>query len=1792
MSSNNIPLLIKHGLRDDLANTPVTNPGIIYYCYDTNELFFDFIIGTEIVRQCLNPYITDPDYGTPVFEQGKGLINQLDKDIIDTAVRFVEQNLEPQYKWWARQNIDAVGEKTVQGGEIFNRYPGNPEDPVQASANLATGLYSHAEGDLTSAEGIGSHAEGLNTSAVGNYSHAEGSTTEALGEGSHSEGKNTKASGVATHAEGQGTEASGGGHAEGYGTLASGMGAHAEGYNTEAIGGFASPSHAEGMSTKAQKGGHAEGQSTQAMGRFSHAEGYKSEAIGDESHAEGGLTKAIGIYSHTEGSYTNATGNDSHAEGYETLALGGHSHAEGGSQIVAAGTASHAEGTGELKSTTSNNIPGDTIISLDSIEDVIVNQFLVICDITQNNVYETVWVKEIDINNKFITLSLPLRNSYPTGSAIYCYGAMGINSHSEGHKTTASLDGSHAEGWMTKANGLYSHSEGDHTIADKRSAHAEGSETKALNVADHAEGIRTKASGSPSHSEGLETEALGQGSHAEGEMTKAFGEGSHVEGIHSVAIGDATHSEGTYVFAIATNSHAEGVGSLPLKAVSTKVIDVTEGETTTQKTVITVSGLGDITLSSTDLIDYLALEDETILTVEAVDSTNNEITISTVHDINPDATLYYIGSMGFASHVEGTRTLAKGQFAHAEGKETQAIGENSHAQGYQTQAIGNQSHTEGAFSVASNYQAHAEGNNTVASGENAHSEGRNTQATGAQAHAEGYGGIASGNNSHVEGSYYTPSEGQEPIINQASGSASHVEGLSNIASGQASHAEGGYTEATNTRAHAEGYYTNATGTNSHAEGYNTYAAGTSSHAEGNITIAEATGAHAEGSHYTDIKDANGNIIYNRASGYGSHVEGCNNIASGGASHSEGLQTTASGAYSHAEGRQTVATSNQAHAEGYYTEALASSSHAEGVWSAATGVGSHAEGHYEGITTAAGATKNLYTQARGKGAHAEGLGSVAASNGSHSEGAFTVAVGAGSHAEGGAKGYSSTTAVVPSNSTSIPVVFIEPYEAGQYINVAGQLLLIDSVDTTNLTLILSDITPTTAEINQGQMVFATGSYGMYSHTEGYYTTTIQTAGHAEGYKTIAGEQASHAEGLMSRTYGRGAHAEGSYIDGHVGSQAVGQGAHAEGNSSIALGDGSHAEGELTYAEGADAHAEGHESRATGTASHAEGRKLAIQYEDGSLDSRVTTASGDGSHAEGAGTTASGDYSHAENLFSIASGTASHAEGMFMDYEHFQQVGDPNKQFVVDPNNLELRPEPGENEASGQASHVEGQGNKAKGVASHAEGTLTIASGYSQHVSGQANIEDTENKYAVIVGNGSVGNYEGQNVVGRSNAYTLDWDGNAWYAGNVYVGGINSNSRINLSPYMTKVILTPSAWASNKQTATIEGISADETKQAIYINPVYGTENMDMIGNCNVYASEQVENGIVFSCDTVPTSNVEFYVKWQDVIWIEPARPSIINYSITTISNSSNSFTCEPSATWENLIGTRVGEHPGTLLEDEYGNLYVNEDASPEEIQSRFVRQYEYHLVDENNNKVHKNDIITSQNYHFEYLFFNMRGVYNISYTFDYGMTLEEWCNSEYNTGGWWADDTGITNLDYMSSAGEVNKNTILESNMIINIEPFCCFVKGTQITTSLNGDTKSIETLKEGDLVVSYNIKTKENYYTKIKKLITNPHSISMAKVYLNNGVILDMTDYHPLYTIEGFKSITDKKYPELKVGDILPTFNNKESIITNIELYKNEKSITTYTLNVINLDENIDDDTTDNYYANGIIAHNSAGCEL
>lgn len=112
-----------------------------------------------------------------------------------------------------------------------------------------------------------------------------------------------------------------------------------------------------------------------------------------------------------------------------------------------------------------------------------------------------------------------------------------------------------------------------------------------------------------------------------------------------------------------------------------------------------------------------------------------------------------------------------------------------------------------------------------------------------------------------------------------------------------------------------------------------------------------------------------------------------------------------------------------------------------------------------------------------------------------------------------------------------------------------------------------------------------------------------------------------------------------------------------------------------------------------------------------------------------TKATGENSHAEGTQCEALGDSSHAEGI-------------------------------QTEASGLWSHVEGSQTRANGPGSHAEGYGTEAAGKYQHVQGKYNVIDEANKFADIVGNGA-------DILNKSNAYALDWDGNLYLKGGVYV-----------------------------------------------------------------------------------------------------------------------------------------------------------------------------------------------------------------------------------------------------------------------------------------------------------------------------------------------------------------------------------------------------------------------------------------
>ena len=148
-------------------------------------------------------------------------------------------------------------------------------------------------------------------------------------------------------------------------------------------------------------------------------------------------------------------------------------------------------------------------------------------------------------------------------------------------------------------------------------------------------------------------------------------------------------------------------------------------------------------------------------------------------------------------------------------------------------------------------------------------------------------------------------------------------------------------------------------------------------------------------------------------------------------------------------------------------------------------------------------------------------------------------------------------------------------------------------------------------------------------------------------------------------------------------------------------------------------------------------------DNALNNKMdkNNPTGMGSFAVGRNVTAFGNYAHAEGEGSTASGAVSHAEG----------------QYSI---------------ASGWASHAEGQNTTASGRYSHSQGFRTIANHQSQTALGEYNVADTSTASATTRGNyvEIVGN--GTSDSSRSNARTLDWQGNETIAGDLTFNGSTS------------------------------------------------------------------------------------------------------------------------------------------------------------------------------------------------------------------------------------------------------------------------------------------------------------------------------------------------------------------------------------------------------------------------------------
>lgn len=435
-------------------------------------------------------------------------------------------------------------------------------------------------------------------------------------------------------------------------------------------------------------------------------------------------------------------------------------------------------------------------------------------------------------------------------------------------------------------------------------------------------------------------------------------------------------------------------------------------------------------------------------------------------------------------------------------------------------------------------------------------------------------------------------------------------------------------------------------------------------------------------------------------------------ASGECSYAEGKNTTASGWSSHAEGEETKAKGQTSHAEGDNSIAEGISSHAEGSYAVASGITSHAEG--EG------------TKAYGKSSHAEGSFTTASSNYQHVQGKYNIEDKSNKYAHivgNGKSGMERSNAHTLDwegnawfagdvQANNVPYVISEKVVLTvPAASISAKKSEIDNANKKNPVQITVNGT-ITCDPAKSYCV----KYNGIQYSGVYITDRVTIAENScfcaimtkngKTTLTIAALDTTNITDmqLIEKDVKK---LDDIYLSKDLkvnNSITVGARTGKIGDFSSSFGLGCEASGDCS-------HAEGSSTTALGVVSHAEGAN--------------TTASGNFSHAEGYNATASGDLSHAEGSGTTASGDASHAEGESTT-------------------------------ASDAYSHAEGYKTTASGISSHAEGSNTIASCENQHVQGRYNINDTEGEYLHIVGNGSSEN-------NRSNAHTLDWEGNAWYAG---------------------------------------------------------------------------------------------------------------------------------------------------------------------------------------------------------------------------------------------------------------------------------------------------------------------------------------------------------------------------------------------------------------------------------------------
>lgn len=178
----------------------------------------------------------------------------------------------------------------------------------------------------------------------------------------------------------------------------------------------------------------------------------------------------------------------------------------------------------------------------------------------------------------------------------------------------------------------------------------------------------------------------------------------------------------------------------------------------------------------------------------------------------------------------------------------------------------------------------------------------------------------------------------------------------------------------------------------------------------------------------------------------------------------------------------------------------------------------------------------------------------------------------------------------------------------------------------------------------------------------------------------------------------------------------------------------------------------------------------------------------------------------------------------------------------------------NTASGHSAFAGGVNTIASGDNANSQGYVTIAQRKSQFVFGEFNIADTtgadetaRGEFVEIVGNG---NFNGA-TINRSNARTLDWDGNEELAGNIILKGGKLGDGNNATYKLA--IPDTTSWTADKNIATTDQIPTvnDATITITQGGVTKGTFTLNQ-GSANTIA---LDSGTEFNMTDVQITEVD-------------------------------------------------------------------------------------------------------------------------------------------------------------------------------------------------------------------------------------------------------------------------------------------------------------------------------------------------